>query len=174
MEPGCPVSLAAVTEASRPALANLFQLYAYDWSELLPLDVRGDGRFPDELFAKYATEDAERHAFLLYAAERLTGFAIVAERSRLTGEAGVCDMEEFFVLRRYRRHGLGRAAALATFDRFAGRRWEVRQRDGNPAATAFWRKVIDSYTAGNYREVQWNDAAWVGTVQTFRGLSPAD
>src|SRR6185312_7487106 len=167
MEPGCPVSLAAVTEASRPALAHLFQLYAYDWSELLPLDVQSNGLFPDELFAKYATEDPERHAFLVYAADRLSGFAIVAERSRLTSEAGVCDMVEFFVLRRYRRRGLGRAAAVATFNRFPERRWEVRQRDGNAAATAFWRKVIDTYTAGNYREVRWNDAAWLGPVQSF-------
>ena len=172
MEPDRPVSLAAVTEASRPALANLFQLYAYDWSELIPLDVQDDGRFPDELFAKYLTGDAEHQAFLLYAAERLTGFAIVAERSRLTGEVGVCDMEEFFVMRRYRRHGLGRAAAVATFDRFPDRRWEVRQRDGNTAATAFWRKVIDGYTAGHYREVRWNDGSWVGPVQLFGRVSP--
>jgi predicted acetyltransferase len=174
MEPDCPVSLAAVTESSRPALANLFQLYVYDWSELLPLDVRSDGRFPDELFAKYATEDAERHAFLVYADARLAGFAIVAERSRLTGEAGVCDMEEFFVMRRHRGRGLGRAAAVATFDRFPDRRWEVRQRDDNPAATAFWRKVIDGYTAGHYQELRWNDGTWVGPVQTFRRVSPAD
>lgn len=167
MNPAPGVSLAEVTEASRPALANLFQLYAYDWSELLPLDVGQDGRFADALFSRYATRGAEQHELLVYAAERLVGFAIVTERSRLTGQTGICDMAEFFVMRRYRRRGVGHAAAAAVFDRFRGRRWEVRQQDGNANATAFWRKVIADYTAGNYQERRWNDANWVGPVQAF-------
>lgn len=51
------------------------------------------------------------------------------------------DMGEFFVLRRYRRLGLGRVAAGAVLGRFPGR-WEVRQVRTNPAATAFWRTAI--------------------------------
>jgi predicted acetyltransferase len=161
------VSLIAVTEPWRPALVSLFQLYAYDWSELLPLEVGQDGRFADQALGRYLDGAPHHHAWLFQAAGQLAGFALVAERSRLTGEAGVCDMAEFFVMRRHRRRGIGRAAAIASFDRFRGRRWEVRQRDGNPAASIFWRNVIDRYTRGAYRDLRWDDTTWVGPVQTF-------
>jgi predicted acetyltransferase len=75
-------------------------------------------------------------------------------------------MAEFFVMRRYRRKGVGLAAASAIFDRFKGP-WEVRQRDENVEATAFWRRVIAHYTGGRYQEVRWDDAAWTGPVQSF-------
>jgi len=75
-------------------------------------------------------------------------------------------MAEFFVMRSYRRRGVGLAAAFAAFDRFKGP-WEVRQRDENVAAIAFWRRAIHDYTRGNYREVRWDGPEWTGVVQTF-------
>ena len=51
------------------------------------------------------------------------------------------DMAEFFVMRKYRRHGVGRQAALEIFRRFPGP-WQVRQQRFNPEATAFWHKSI--------------------------------
>jgi predicted acetyltransferase len=159
------ISLSPATKDERPALVNLMQLYSYDWSELRPLDVAGDGRFRDYPLDVYWQDDW-RHPLLLRVDGRLAGFALVSERSRLTGASGVFDMAEFFVMRRYRRQGVGLAAASAAFDRFKGP-WEVRQQDENAAATAFWRKVIDRYTRGSYREVRWNDGAWIGPVQMF-------
>ena len=50
-------------------------------------------------------------------------------------------MAEFFVMRKYRRRGIGRQAAADVFARFAGP-WQVRQQRSNPAATAFWRRAI--------------------------------
>jgi len=159
------ISLSPGTKAERPAFDNLMQLYIYDWSELRPLDVTEDGRFADYPIDAYWVDDW-RHPLLLRVDGRLAGFALVSERSRLTGAPGVFDMTEFFVMRRYRRQGVGLAAASAAFDRFRGP-WEIRQRDENVAATAFWRRAIDRYTRGNYREVRWNDGAWIGPVQMF-------
>ncbi len=159
------ISLIPATRAERPALENLMQLYIYDWSELRPLDVADDGRFPEyPLDAHW--EDGGRHPLLLRVDGRLAGFALVSAGSRLTGAPGVFDMAEFFVMRRFRGKGVGRAAASAAFDRFRGR-WEIRQHDENAAATAFWRRTIDRYTRGNYRDVRWNDRTWVGPVQMF-------
>ena len=75
-------------------------------------------------------------------------------------------MTEFFVLRRFRRRGVGRAAAFPAFDRFAGP-WEVRQREDNPNATAFWRRTIDDYTRGDFEETRWPRPGWSELVQTF-------
>jgi predicted acetyltransferase len=159
------ISLDPATQDERGVLRNLLQLYVYDWSELLSLDVGADGRFDDYPLDVYWTE-AGRHPFLLRVNGELAGFALVSERSRLTGATDLFDMAEFFVLRRYRRRGVGFAAACAVFDRFKGP-WEVRQRKDNADATAFWRKVIARYTNGAFSEIDWNDATWTGPVQRF-------
>jgi len=159
------ISLDPASATERPVLENLFQLYAYDWSELGWLDVGRDGRFAAPSLAAYWQAD-DRHPFLIRVDGQLAGFLLVAARSRLTGTIGVFDMAEFFVMRKYRRRGVGFAAAAAAFDRFSGR-WEIRQRDENVAATAFWRRVVARYTDGSYQEARSDDATWVGPVQSF-------
>ncbi len=159
------ISLDPATLEERGALRNLMQLYVYDWSELLSLDVGADGRFDDYPLDVYWTE-AWRHPFLIRVDGKLAGFVLVSERSRLTGASGVADMAELFVVRRYRRAGVGFAAATAAFERFKGP-WEVRQRRDNLDATKFWHKVIARHTNGKYEELDWNDASWNGPVQRF-------
>jgi predicted acetyltransferase len=165
------VSLSPATREEKVALDNLMQLYKYDWSELAALDVGDDGRYEDYPLDDYWTDEG-RHPFLLRVGGKLAGFALVAARSRLTGAAGVFDMAELFVMRRYRRRGIGRQAAFAAFDRLGGS-WEIRQRASNVGATSFWRSVVAAYTGGDYRELYWNDAAWNGPVQMFSCKPPA-
>lgn len=141
------------------------QLYAYDFSEILALDVGDDGRFRTPPLDVYF-RDPKAHAFLFRIEEKLAGFALVQERSRLTGEEGVRDVAEMFVMRRHRRRGVGEQAAEWLFDRFGGR-WEVRQKAENQAATAFWRRVIGRRTGGRFEEVAWDDERWRGPVQRF-------
>jgi predicted acetyltransferase len=152
-------------------LAALFELYAYDFSEVLGLDVGDDGRFRAPALDGYWT-DPRRHAFLIRVDERLAGFALVQEQSRLTGELGVRDVAEFFVMRRYRRHGIGEHTAGWVFDRFPGR-WEVRQRAQNQGATAFWRRAIGRYTGGRFEDLRWDDERWQGPVQRFETTGAA-
>jgi predicted acetyltransferase len=159
------VSLEPATQAERPALERLFQLYAYDWSELGRVEIGADGRFAVASLDPY-WRDEHRHPFLIRVDGKLAGFALVIGQSRLSGATGVFDMAEFFVMRVYRRKGVGQAAAAAAFGRFSGP-WEIRQRDENVAATAFWRRVIANYTQGGYAETHWDDATWKGPVQSF-------
>lgn len=159
------LDLSPAGPADEARLGALFELYVYDFSELLGLDVGDDGRFRPPAMGSYFV-DPERHAFLLRADDRLAGFALVHERSRVTGETGVFDMAEFFVLRLYRRRGLGEAMAGSLFDRFRGR-WEVRQKPENVAATAFWRRVITKRMGGRWREEVRDDDRWKGVIQLF-------
>jgi len=48
---------------------------------------------------------------------------------------------------------------------------EVRQREENPNATAFWRRAIDEYTRGDYEETRWVRPQWSEIVQTFSTAS---
>jgi predicted acetyltransferase len=159
------VSIEASGAEDEGRLRALFELYAYDFSEILELDVQEDGRFGVPSLDAYGS-DPRRHAFLVRVDAKIAGFALVDEQSRLTDDAGVRDVGEFFVLRRYRRRGIGEQLARGLFDRFPGR-WEVRQKAENHAATAFWRRVIGRYTGDRFDEVTWDDARWHGPVQRF-------
>jgi predicted acetyltransferase len=78
----------------------------------------------------------------------------------------VSDIDEFFVLRRHRRAGVGTAAAALAFARRPGR-WEVRESAANVPAQRFWRRAIDAATGGRFDEHQreLQGARWF--VQTF-------
>lgn len=82
----------------------------------------------------------------------VAGFAIVQELN-----TGAYDMEQFFVLRKFRRKGVGRSAAKRLFDEFSGQ-WTVEQIATNKAAQIFWRGVISDYTNGNFQDTINNGA----------------
>jgi predicted acetyltransferase len=128
-----PVEIVEVSEQDRPVLRRLLELYRYDFSEFDRADVDPHGEFGYRYLDHYWTDEARR-PFLFRVEGRSAGFALV----RL-GETH--DMAEFFVLRKYRRAGVGREAAADLLRRFPGH-WTVRQQLTNPAATTFWRAAI--------------------------------
>jgi predicted acetyltransferase len=54
-------------------------------------------------------------------------------------------MEEFFVMKKYRKSGVGKQTAFYLFDLFPGK-WEVAQIKANIPARKFRMKVISDYT----------------------------
>jgi predicted acetyltransferase len=158
------VRVVEVGADSRPVIDALTQLYVYDFSEMLGLDVGEDGRFTGPRMDGYWVTEGH-HAYLIRAGSQLAGFALVEGKSRLTGEP-LKDMSQFFVLRRFRRRGVGAEAARWLFARFRGR-WEVREAKVNVGATAFWRRVISDYTSGHFTEAAYDDEQWHGPVQRF-------
>jgi predicted acetyltransferase len=142
---GADVVLQPVTRESAPVLDNLFELYAYDFSEHVPIQIQSSGRYeltPGDVW--WASDD--HFGFLIECEAKLAGFALVRTGSRVTGLADVMDVAEFFVLRGVRGRGIGKSAAHALFRAFP-RAWEVRVRRTNGAAFEFWSRVV---------------AAWVG------------
>jgi predicted acetyltransferase len=164
-QPPANLSFNLASSKERVLLENLAQFYCHDFSEFLEMYVDENGRFGDVDLTAYWV-DEWKHPFVLRVDDKPAGFALIAERSKITGKSGVFDLTEFFVLRRFRRRGVGRAAAFAAFDHFGGP-WEVRQREENPSATAFWRRTIDDYTRGDYEETRWVRPQWSEIVQTF-------
>ncbi len=59
------------------------------------------------------------------------------------------NIAEFFVMKKYRQKGVGRAAAMKIFNMFRGG-WEISQWINNLPAQNFWGKVIAEYTNGKY------------------------
>jgi len=154
----CPVSL-----KEKALLERLMELYLYDFSEFDSADVDDQARYGYPYLERYWVDEG-RKPFLIRVNGVLAGFVLVVEHSFL-GAAGHM-IAEFFVMRKFRRMGVGRAAAFGAFDLFRGH-WEVSQVFQNFPAQEFWRKVIAEYTGGNFREVVMEDGVWQGPVQTF-------
>jgi predicted acetyltransferase len=137
------VTIEAMTRESAPILDNLFELYAYEFSEHMPLRIKASGRF--ELTPGDAWWTREDHfAYLIKFGAELAGFALVRAGSRVTGAPDVMDVAEFFVLRGLRREGIGRRAAHALFSAFS-RAWEIRVRRTNVGALEFWSRTAAAW-----------------------------
>jgi len=156
------VELELVSFEQKSVLHNLMELCQHDYSEFNGEEVNEHGLFGYRYLDHYWTE-AGRYAYFVRAGGRLAGFALV--RTLEDGDSRAYSLAEFFILRKYRRQGVGGQAARRVFSLFAGA-WRVHQEAQNLPAQAFWRKVIGEYTAGEFREV--SEAGWEGPIQEFR------
>lgn len=163
------VDIIPATLNDKPILRNLMELYLYDFSEYENSDVDEHGRYGYEWLDHYWTEP-ERHPFMIRVEGKLAGFVLVRDLDP-TAVPVTHSIAEFFVLKKYRRHGIGREAAFAIFNRFPGR-WNVCQEEANLPAQTFWRKVIAEYTQGNYTEEHLHSEEWRGPCQTFQSNIP--
>lgn len=163
------IALRVGTIADKPIFHHLMQLYLYDFSEHDGRDPDPHGIFNYHYLDHYWTADGQiegRVPFLVIVDTQLAGFVLKRRQSYL----GMSDTEhsiaEFFVMRKWRRFGIGRTVACELFDRFPGR-WEIAQERTNAAAQTFWRSIIGEYTRGQYEEVMLRPPAWDGPVQSF-------
>jgi predicted acetyltransferase len=160
------IDLVRASSEDATTLSNLFQYYVYDMSEFVDLDVVEQGRFAERSFEPYWT-DPRRHPQFVRVDGKLAGFVLVHQKSRITGDENTWDLDQFFVMRKYRRRGVGQSVATRVFEMFRGP-WEVREVHSNLPAIAFWRRVIGNFTAGNFKETLFDDERWRGPVQSFQ------
>jgi predicted acetyltransferase len=124
-------------------LAKMLELYAHDFSEFIDLKLGADGRFGYKHLPLYWKEP-NRYPFLIMANGHLAGFVLVRRGSEISNDADVWDIAEFFIVRRFRRLGLGMKAAQEIWKKFSGK-WEVRVIDRNQKAKDFWGRAINEF-----------------------------
>ena len=124
---------------------NLARFYIYDMSEFMGWRCSKTGLFGgcDELFDDWRA--GTNHPFVVRGDGELAGFAGV-KAVDVDGKPGHC-IQEFFVLRKFRRRGLGKKVAVELFERFPGR-WLVQHLAQNSDAKGFWGAVVAAYAAG--------------------------
>lgn len=138
------VTLHRATDADLPVVLNLVPLYLHDMSEHTGWPCNADGTFTGcDRMASYWQEPG-KHAFVLKNDKELAGFAMVR------GNHDEPDIDfsiaEFFVLRKFRRRGVGQYVAAALFDQFRGR-WMVEVFMANTVAIEFWGHATASMAA---------------------------
>jgi predicted acetyltransferase len=152
----------------KAVLRNLLELYLYDFSEFDGGEVGPDGLYGHDTLDLYWTE-AGRHPFLIRVDGQLAGFVLVNRHYYLPTQPDAHAIGEFFVMRKYRRSGVGEKVAVQIFQLFPGK-WEVAQLADNLPAHLFWRKVIGRFTQDQYEEIFLDDNRWHGPVLTFESL----
>ncbi len=118
-------------------------------------------REPDQLLRWFG--DPNSFPLVILRSSQPVGFALVVRGGTGIGPAPAAApgsqprpaidyrMAEFFIARAMRRLGIGATAVRLIFSRFTGR-WEITEYLRNTSAVSFWRRVVASYTRGNYLE----------------------
>lgn len=143
------IQLIKASGDDKQIISNLMQLYMYDFSEYIRSDVQANGLFSDYPDLDSYWKEENRFPYIVKKNEKHIGFVFV--RIINTGEEYYFSIAEFFVMRKYRREGVGRIVAEKIFDLHKGQ-WEVYQMEANKPAQSFWRKVIQAYTKGKFTE----------------------
>jgi predicted acetyltransferase len=138
------VELVPAALEQQPIIANLLELYIYDFSEFFDLELGADGTFGYPDLPLYWSAPG-RFPFLVEVDRKWAGFVLVKQEPAIpTGEA-IYDIAEFFILRPYRRRGIGAQVAPDVWRSFPGP-WTVRVMQRNRAARPFWERAITSFT----------------------------
>ncbi len=165
------VEITVAPRQARDAIANMFQLYTYDFTELWAGEDRGElderGLFESYRYLDDYWREADRIPLLIRAGGHLAGFALV---NRFSHSARTLDrnMAEFFVVRKHRRSGTGTIAARAIFSRYPGI-WEAAVMRKNVGALAFWRNAVKGHPAvSDIEEKDFRTEEWNGPILRFR------
>ena len=144
--------LAPAGRAELPVMQAMASYYVYDISEHMGdepgWELPPAGLYECDDFSPYFADPATR-PFLIRVAGELAGFAIVDTKGSTADVA--FNMAQFFVVRKFKRRGVGTSAATQCFTRFPGL-WEVNVIPKNRGAFAFWRPLIHRVAIGPVEE----------------------
>ncbi len=145
----------------RLPLSRMLELYQYDLSDIWDQDLDAQGEYGYALDRYWS--QPECIAFVALVNGHYAGFALVDHKVKI-GSHGYW-MDQFFILKKYRRSGLGKTLATQVFNHLPGD-WEVGQMPDNHVAQQFWRQIIADI-AGEFDEHILSSGPWQGVVQCF-------
>lgn len=165
------VTLSIVHYEDKPILSNLIQLYRYDSSEFEGHVLSPHGQYSYKYLDHQWTEDYRR-PFIVKVNGEIAGFVLTIldvpkDVTKLSTATQTNVISDLFIMRKFRRKGIGQQVAISIFEQFKGI-WEVRQTMKNKPAHAFWKKVITDYKKSHsYRKEILDNEQWHGPVIVF-------
>ena len=133
------MEIAKVTRNEAEILKNLMSLYLHDMSEYADfLRLSIDGSYKYQNLGYYLAKD-ELSAFFIKIDSEIAGF-ILSNRPPYIPDDCDISIQEFFILKKYRKKGFGSQVASTFFKKFPGK-YFVAQLIGNKPAIEFWRSV---------------------------------
>ena len=111
--------LIRASEEYKNVIKNLMQFYIYDFSEFINCDVEEDGFFVSyPHLEEYWKEQNHRFPYIIKNGEKYVGFVLV--RFIESPSRNYFSIAEFFIMKKYRRKGIGQAVAEQIFDLHKG------------------------------------------------------
>jgi predicted acetyltransferase len=154
------IQLERISSDGLDALNHLFELAAYDLSELSGANMNDNGRYLKGLDVRGWYDDSDYDLYFVRVDAVLAGFVVI----KYLREEDTHYLNHFFILRKFRRQGVGMEAAILAFNMYIGN-WRVSEFDWNRPAQLFWRKVIRAYTNNQFVETRRKDNK--GPAQEF-------
>lgn len=128
-------------------LENMLQLYAYDFSEFTNDEINEYGDYGFSRLLRYYWNEKNPDPFIVKVNDNIAGFVMV--KNILIDGIEYRSIGEFFILKKYRKSGIGKRVAQMVFKKFPGK-WYVDMIRSNIPACSFWEKVITDFTEGKY------------------------
>lgn len=145
------IIITRVKSDKKHVLRNMMELYFYDMSEFDDdkdrLELNEAGLYEYGYLDHYWTEPG-RYPYLATVDGKLAGFALVRKVGHNKNEY---EVAEFFVLRKYRKKGVGTALMEKIFAEHKGE-WQIETPERNGVGAAFWRAVIEKAAVGKIEE----------------------
>jgi predicted acetyltransferase len=148
------LELVPVLEEDKNVLYYLYQFYEYDFTQYTEKDLNNFGRFDVSL--EHYWQDPRWNPFIICYLGQIVGFVVVLFEDYDVDPDPTHVIYDFFIIRKYRRKGLGKLAAIKAFDLYKAN-WKTAQMSNNEPAIFFWRKVVSQYTSGSFNELHRQD-----------------
>jgi len=145
------ITLVPVEVENKETLINLYQLYDYDFSKYTNQDVGINGKYEVDIDF-YWEGDGRWNPFLIKVSDAIAGFVIVLLENMDIDSDPIHVIYDFMILQKYRRTGIGRAAAIEAFKMYEAN-WAVSQMENNTPALSFWRSVIKEFKESHFTEI---------------------
>lgn len=159
-------------KTEKAIIRNLMEYYQYDATEFNNEDLCSLGLFGykylDHYWTEHGNEVEGRIPYLVKVNGNIAGFVLINNFSLYDRKPDVKTntIAEFFIMRKWRKLGVGRKAAIKIFDHHQGN-WEVKQEKENYVAQIFWESVIQQYSNGRYTKIESFLPKWEGPIIIF-------
>jgi len=98
-------------------LRKLFEHYCHDMSDWFDVDTGADGSYSYDTAQVWASG---LEVYLARVDASIAGFAIIGSGAGWLGDIGARDVHELFVLRKFRRRGVGKQMAALLWNEYPG------------------------------------------------------
>jgi predicted acetyltransferase len=152
------VQIINVDYAKKEILKNLMTLYLHDLSEFSnEININQEsGLFEFDVFDLFFEKEGLTPFFIVHE-KNVIGFILLQSGPYSNQEFADYVLNSFFILKKYRRRGLGREACREFFNKFPGR-YAIGQLLNNKPAILYWKNIYKTFNIDFYEKEEIEEA----------------
>ncbi|MBU2899327.1 GNAT family N-acetyltransferase [Vibrio hepatarius] len=141
------IELREIRQSQQSVLENLFSYYVYDMTEFMGWSIPENGQFIFDKNTLTSYWNQEDHIpYFIYIENEIAGFALLRRYPQCKN---TWDIEQFFILRKFKGQGVGKQVFHKLTSKYRGQ-WQIRVLKQNTAAMMFWIAAVESVVRKKY------------------------